>query len=100
MSSALCHLGNISYRLGETVDFDKALPRLEQLSSSENVAATLERTLGHLRDNGIDLKKTQLQLGSHLPFDPSSETFQDNERADQMLTRVYREPFVVPSEVV
>jgi predicted dehydrogenase len=100
VSSALCHLGNISYRLGETVDFDKALPRLEQLSSSENVAATLERTLGHLRDNGIDLKKTQLQLGSHLPFDPSSETFQDNERADQMLTRVYREPFVVPSEVV
>ena len=64
------------------------------------MAATLDRTLGHLRDTGIDLTKTELQLGSHLPFDPKTEKFKNNQHADQMLTRVYREPFVVPSEIV
>ena len=33
-------------------------------------------------------------------FDPKTEKFKNNQHADQMLTRVYREPFVVPSEIV
>jgi hypothetical protein len=48
-SSGLCHLGNIAYRLGRTVNFD-----------------------------------------------PASETFAGDEEANAMLTRDYREPFVVP----
>ena len=48
-SSALCHLGNIAYRLGRTVNFD-----------------------------------------------PVEETFDDDDEANLMLSRDYREPFVVP----
>jgi len=49
LSSALCHLGNIAYRLGRT-----------------------------------------------LRFDPKTETFPGDAEASAMLTRKYREPFVVP----
>jgi predicted dehydrogenase len=50
LSSALCHLGNISYRLGRTVRFD-----------------------------------------------PKQETFPGDAEAAAMLTRDYREPYVVPA---
>ena len=49
LSSALCHLGNIAYRLGRA-----------------------------------------------LKFDPRTETFPGDAEASAMLTRKYREPFVVP----
>jgi len=34
-----------------------------------------------------------------LEFDAATETFTDNHKANQMLTRNYREPFVVPEHV-
>jgi predicted dehydrogenase len=52
LSSALCHLGNIAYRLGRK-----------------------------------------------LQINPSTESFVNDPEADAMLTRVYREPFVVPNKV-
>ena len=52
MSSALCHLGNISYKLGR-----------------------------------------------RLTINPTSESFVNDPEADAMLTRVYREPFVVPAKI-
>ena len=39
------------------------------------------------------------RLGRQLEFDPKSETFVGDTEADAMLTRQYREPFIVPSEV-
>ena len=38
-------------------------------------------------------------MGAALTLDPKAETFLDNEQADQMLTREYRAPFVVPESV-
>ncbi|MCA9165810.1 MAG: gfo/Idh/MocA family oxidoreductase, partial [Planctomycetales bacterium] len=63
----------------------------------ENVKATFERTLGHLRDNNVKTDNLDIQVGLHLPLDPKTETFKGNSQADQMLTRDYRAPFVVPS---
>ena len=39
------------------------------------------------------------RLGRQLEFDPQSEKFVDDPEADAMLTRNYREPFVVPEKV-
>lgn len=39
------------------------------------------------------------RLGRHLKFDPTFEKFVDDTEADTMLTRQYREGFVVPDEV-
>lgn len=96
ISSALCHLGNISYRLGSEVVAKDSLMALSMLKTTDNVADTLERTLSHLSDNGVDLAATRMQIGPTLAFDSMSERFPGNEQADKMLTRVYRKGFVVP----
>ena len=56
-----------------------------------------ERTLAHLKDNGVDMAASKLTVGPVLPFDPKNETFTDNEKAKAMLTREYRKPYVVPA---
>jgi predicted dehydrogenase len=97
LSSALCHMGNISYRLGGQVVADKVMETLDGFNSQDKTAGTLERVLKHLKDNKVDLDKTKIRAGAQLAFDPKSETFIDNSSADAMLTRDYRKPFVVPS---
>jgi hypothetical protein len=96
LSSALCHLGNISYRLGQTMNLDQAREKLASIRSSDDVNETLARTVEHLQDNSVQLQEHPFQVGLHLPINPDTESFRDNAQADQMLTRDYRAPFVVP----
>ena len=99
LSAGVSHLGNISYYLGEDnhVSPEELKDRLADVKSRDDNLATLERTLEHLRDNGVDLQQSPLALGPHLTFDPQTEQFTNNELANQMLTRDYREGFQVPS---
>ena len=97
LSSACCHLGNVSYRLGEQVS-GKTEPDVfrkhEEIGKSwEMIQRTVKGTLG------LDLTKSTYQLGPMLKFDPETEKFVDNRRANRLLTRRYRRPFVVPKEV-
>lgn len=96
LSSALCHTGNISYRLGEEVATNEMLKKIEELPSHDNTKDTLERTLAHLNDNKVDVVNGKLRVGPALKFDPESETFPDNAEATKMCTREYRKPYVVP----
>ncbi|MDG2381011.1 MAG: Gfo/Idh/MocA family oxidoreductase [Pirellulaceae bacterium] len=95
LSSALCHLGNISYQLGDPIQVGELEDRLQALEVADNAQQTLNRTLEHLQRNKVDYAATPFHLGQHLPFDPATETFVDHPEADAMLTREYREPFVV-----
>jgi len=95
-SSALCHLGSISYQMGELVSTAEALERLDAISSDENARQTFERTREHLEQNKVDLAKTRMRLGPWLKFDPDSETFVDSSQADAHLARSDRRGFVVP----
>ncbi|MEX0937983.1 MAG: Gfo/Idh/MocA family oxidoreductase [Pirellulales bacterium] len=98
LSSALCHLGNISYLLGDEVSRDEAVDRLKSYDHLEDdVVATFERTEEHLAENDVKLQMTSVKLGPMLKIDPVSEQFIDNSTADTMLTRDYRKPFVVPA---
>ncbi|MEO6811929.1 MAG: Gfo/Idh/MocA family oxidoreductase [Isosphaeraceae bacterium] len=97
-STALCHVGNISYRLGATASPEAISEQLGQLKVHDQVRETFERTRKHLADNQVDLKASPLTLGSLLRIVPEAEAFQDNPEADALLTRSYRPPFVVPSE--
>ncbi|QDT37495.1 Gfo/Idh/MocA family protein [Stratiformator vulcanicus] len=96
LSSALCHLGNISYRLGEESSESEIRGALD---GNDEAVETFDRTVSHLKKNGVDLGKTPLALGPKLMIDPSKEKFVGvrSEEANPMLTREYREPFVVPS---
>jgi predicted dehydrogenase len=99
LSSALCHLGNISYRLGATGTPEQIAERVTGLKCQDNVKETLERTLAHLKSNSVDVTQTPFTLGAALTLDPATETFQGNEKANAMLTREYRAPFIVPAKV-
>src|SRR5206468_11189619 len=63
LSSALCHLGNISYRLGHTAAVGEIQKELSGSKHSELALETFERTRQHLADNGLDLEKSHLRLG-------------------------------------
>ena len=66
LSAAISHLGNISYYLGEAnkVSADEAERVLAEVKSLDDNAATLERTLRHLTDNGVELSKYPISAWS------------------------------------
>ncbi len=94
-SSALCHLANISYRLGKPVPFNG---RTKGLGENQQVRESLEAVRENLTAVGVPLEETEYLLGRELAFDPKTEKF-DDPAANEMLTRAYREPFVVPENV-
>ncbi len=95
VSSALCHVGNISHLIGST-----AQPGLirEKIQSNAALADAYDRMAAHLATNGVELAKTPLTLGVPLALDPAAERFTGlhAEEANALLTRKYREGFVVP----
>ena len=92
LSSALCHAGNISYRLGQTLAPDAMR---EAIKDNPQLAEALGRMEQHLAANHVDLRKTPATLGALLNLDPHQERFIGNARANKLLTRDYRKPFVV-----
>jgi len=99
LSAAISHLGNISYYLGEEnrVSPQELSSALAKVSKFDDNQATLERTLRHLTDNGVDLEKYPVSLGATLKFDNETEKFVGNAEADQMLTREYRRGYELPN---
>jgi predicted dehydrogenase len=94
LSSALCHGGNVSYRLGKP----KVTREIaEEVAANEFLATSFDRMCGHLRANGVDVDgDAVITMGPWLEIDPATETFVDNDAANELRTRKYRAPFVVP----
>ena len=99
LSAALAHLANISYYLGENnkVTVAQAKAVLAKIKSRDDNLATLNRTVQHFKDNGVDLDKTPMSVGPLLAFDPQKEVFTNSAEANKILHRQYREPFVCPT---
>jgi predicted dehydrogenase len=100
LSSALCHLGNISYRLGHvasTEELAKLMDSPKSLGMCDEGADAVQRMKQHLADNKVN-PEGRFRVGLPLSFDAGSETFKGNKDADAQLTRQYREPFVVPAK--
>jgi len=98
LSSALCHMGNVSHRIGERMSADKVA---KAVADHPFLAEAYERMLQHLEANEVDLKTTPITLGPRLEMDPKTERFtgEKSKMANLLLKRNYREPFVVPEEV-
>lgn len=96
LSSALCHTGNISYRLGKPHSPEETR---DAVRNQADLAESVGRMEQHLGANNVDLKATPATLGAVLKMDPQEERFIGNRDADQLLTREYRKPFVVPAKV-
>jgi hypothetical protein len=96
LSAGLVHTGNISYRLGAGRSPGEIK---EAIQDNKTLAEAYDRMAGHLDANGVDISKDNPQLGQPLKFDPVKERFVQNEKANSLITRKYREPFVVPEQV-
>jgi predicted dehydrogenase len=92
-SSALCHLANVSFRLGSVIPFDR---RSSLFANEPHAVETLSRTAEHLQDRQVPLDDCNLQVGPRLELDTATESIRNNEPANRLLTRQYRAPFVVP----
>jgi predicted dehydrogenase len=95
VSSALCHLGNLSHQIGKTVPVGALR---ERVRGNSQLAEAYGRMVEHLAVNDVDLDKTPLTLGAPLEVDAKHESFKGEfaAQATPMLTRNYRAPFVVP----
>jgi len=98
LSSALCHVGNVSHRLGTRRPPEEIRERLEANSA---MLEAFERFQEHLAVNGVDLSKDQAVHGPWLEMDPKAEKFTGSDAlvANALISRNYRAPFVVPEKV-
>ena len=96
LSSALCHLGNISYRLGTLQPFNM---KTKAFGDDKEAYETFVRMEEHLKENKVPLESTKYRVGRKLAIDSMHEKFVNDKEADALLTREYRKPFVVPEKV-
>ena len=102
ISAALCHIGNISHRLGGDLS-NEAIK--ETIRSSVDTSDSFARMMDHLAANNIDPKVQPTVMGPLLKIAPGKESFVTTSKTDigaaanKLLTREYRAPFVVPAKV-
>ena len=94
LSSALCHLGNISYRLGRMTPFRG---QAKAFGVDREAGETFGRMAVHLENNSVPLDRTNYRLGRRLTIDLKTERFVRDDEANRMLTREYRRGFEVPA---
>lgn len=96
VSSALCHVGGVSHRLGTTATASEIA---ERIVGNDMLSSSFERMAGHLRANGVNIDSGDqlLSMGATLEIDPAAEQFVGNDAANELVTRNYRRPFVVPN---
>jgi len=97
-SSALGHLANISYRLGEKAPFDKKAGRFGDNKAAWEAFGELHAIL---KDGcSLPVDKTQYQVGPWLDFDPATERFTGDRasEANELLHDKNRKGFEVPTK--
>ncbi|HJN07448.1 MAG: Gfo/Idh/MocA family oxidoreductase [Pirellulaceae bacterium] len=89
-STAVCHVGNISYRVGQVAS------ATEQRAAVRDVPVwnkMYDRFAAHLKANEIDINTAT--LGPWLEVDRQNERFKDHDEANRLVQGFYRKPYVV-----
>ncbi|HOZ48777.1 MAG TPA: Gfo/Idh/MocA family oxidoreductase [Candidatus Hydrogenedentes bacterium] len=98
MSTIMCHLANVAWRVGQDASVEEVR---ESMKSHADAVDTLESMLAQLGRSEVDIAKKPFVLGPKLTFDVSRGTFTDDNaaKANELVRRVDREPFIVPEQV-
>jgi predicted dehydrogenase len=94
-SAAICHLGNISYRLGQKASLADAITCFD---GNEKAKDAFGRMKEHVASNKVELKEAIGMVGAKLTLDPKTEAITDAGGADKakanaLLFREYRKGF-------
>jgi len=91
-------MGNISQRIGKESSNEHIR---EVIQADKDSLEAFERFQSHPAANGMRLNNTPAVLGPWLKMDSSKERFfgRFSKRANKLLIRDYRKPFVVPQQV-
>lgn len=95
LSSAMCHLGNISHRVGQQT----SPADISGMFSSNALGADVwRRLIEHLVINEVDLNKHKATLGPTLAFDGKAEQFTGPlaDQANGLLKNDYRSGWEIP----
>ncbi len=93
VSSALCHGGNVSYKLGKKAS---AAEIAEKINGHEQLVDSFQRMSEHLKANGVNINEPTITMGEWLDVDPATEQFVGNDAAMKLWKREGRSPFVIP----
>jgi predicted dehydrogenase len=98
LSTCLCHLGNISYRLGKSAPPGAMR---EVLRADAEALEAFERFEKHLAIHQVNLEKTPAELGPWLTMDSATERFVGPlaSQANALLKREYRAPYIIPEQI-
>ncbi|HUV66086.1 MAG TPA: Gfo/Idh/MocA family oxidoreductase [Sedimentisphaerales bacterium] len=98
LSCGLVHLANISYRVGRHKSNGEIL---DVIRGEAELCESFARLNEHLAANRLNLDRKSLTLGAMLTMDTDKERFVGpmGEEANMLLSRNYREPFVVRDTV-
>ena len=87
-------MGNIPFRLGTDEPFSS---QSKAFGDNKGAYEIFAKTQEHLKDNGVPLDNLRYRIGKNLIIDPKAESFPSEAHTNALLTRKYREPFVVPA---
>lgn len=98
LSTSLCHMGNISYRVGAGARPEAIRERLQDDKDGQEAFG---RFTEHLRLHEVELSKKLATLGPWLTMDSAQERFTGPlaDQANTLIKRQYREPFVIREQV-
>jgi predicted dehydrogenase len=91
LSTAICHVGNLSYRLGRTASLPEQRQRVGDTPCWRQMH---DRYVQYLGDLGVDPNTST--LGPWLQCDAKDERIKDDPKANELVKGFYRQPFTVP----
>lgn len=92
ISSALCHTGGVSHQVGEKCTTEEIAKAIE---GNDVFTESLHRLLQHLKANEIAMEGEALTLGATLDFNVEDESVTNNETANKLMSREYRDDFMI-----